>query len=218
MACRADVLLRRSAGGIFALLSVTWAAGQTVSSSPGSITGGERFKWFAESTVGPQSLLGGTISAGWGTLLNTPREYGPHWEGFGKRYGMRLTGITTSNATEAGLGALWGEDPRYIPTEGLPFWNRLGHVMKMTVMAQNRDGLERPAYARFVAISGTNFLSNTWRADSEASVGHAGTRTLLGFLGRMSGNAFQEFWPSVTRRFHKNRSPQQPPVREAGRP
>jgi hypothetical protein len=55
-------------------------------------------------------------------------------------------------------------------------------------------------------ISGNNFMSNAWRADSEATLGRAGVRILLGFLGRMSGNAFQEFWPSVVGRFHKNKS------------
>ena len=186
------------------------AAGQSASNPADPITGQERLKWFADSTIGPASLAGGAISSGWGTLFNSPKEYGPHWDGFGKRYGMRLTGVSVGNATEAGLGAIWGEDPRYIPTEGQPFRNRMGHVLKMTFIAQYRDGSVRPAYARYVAIPGNNFLSNTWRADSEATLGRAGVRTALGFLGRMSGNAFKEFWPSVVRRFHKSNSPSVP--------
>jgi hypothetical protein len=185
------------------LVSGVGAAGQ---STADSISGHERLKWFIHSTAGPESLAGGVFSAGWGTLFNTPHEYGTHWDGFGKRFGMRLTGLSVSNATEAGLGAVWGEDPRYVPTEGQPFWNRVGHVVKMTFMAQYRDGRDRPAYARYIAISGNNFLSNTWRAQSEANLAHAGMRIGLGFLGRMCGNAFEEFWPSVTRRFRNNKS------------
>jgi hypothetical protein len=71
----------------------------------------------------------------------------------------------------------------------------------MTFVAQNRQGQLRPAYARYIAISGNNFVSNAWRPDSEATVGNASLRTVLGFLGRMSGNAFQEFWPDVRRHF-----------------
>ena len=160
-------------------------------------------KWFAESTVGPPSLLGGVISAGWGTLFNSPREYEPHWGGFGKRYGMRLTGVSTGNAIEAGLGALWGEDPRYPRAAGQPFKSRVTNIIKMTFLAPNRNGGLRPAYARYIAISGNNFLSNTWRADSEATNGRAGLRTLFGFLGRMSSNAFAEFWPDVRKRIRK---------------
>jgi hypothetical protein len=49
-------------------------------------------------------------------------------------------------------------------------------------------------------------MSNTWRADSESGVGDACLRTALGFAGRMGGNAFAEFWPTLTKHlFHKKR-------------
>jgi hypothetical protein len=81
-----------------------------------------------ESTVGPASLAGGLFSAGFGTLVDVPREYGSHWEGFGKRYGMRFTGIATGNIMEAGLGAIWREDPRYVRSPEAPFGKRVGHM------------------------------------------------------------------------------------------
>jgi hypothetical protein len=178
------------------------------SPSPAPITGHDRLKWVAISTVGPPSLVGGLFSAGWGTLFNSPSEYGPHWEGFGKRYGMRLTGISTGNLMEAGFGAAWGEDPRYFRISGQPFKNRIGHAVKMTFLARNRGGKIRPAYARYIAITGNNFLSNTWRADSEATAGSASRRIGVGFLGRLSSNLFEEFWPDVKQRlFKRKRNP-----------
>jgi hypothetical protein len=36
--------------------------------------------------------------------------------------------------------------------------------------------IHKPAYARYIGVSGNNFLSNTWRADSEASLGNASLR------------------------------------------
>jgi hypothetical protein len=163
----------------------------------------DRFNWVTMTTLGPPSLAGGVISAGWGTLMNKPEEYGTHWEGFGKRYGMRLTGLATSNAIEASLGSIWGEDPRYPRAEGVPFKARILNVVKMTVLATGRDGQTMPAYSRLAAIPASNFLSNAWRADSEASVHDAVIRTGLGFAGRMAANAFAEFWPDVRKRvFH----------------
>ena len=201
--------------GIFFLFALA-AASQTpgtlgASGSPANpgnskyhqLTGEGRLNWFAQSTVGPPSLIGGTISAGWGTLFNSPKEYGPHWAGFGKRYGMRFTGVSVSNAMEGGLGALWGEDPRYIRAKGQPFKSRVGRVIKMTFLAYDKNGETMPAYARYIAIPGNNFLSNTWRADSEADASDAVQRTLTGFLGRMAGNAFQEFWPDVSKHLFK---------------
>jgi len=161
------------------------------------ITGMGRVAWFAKSTLGPQSLTAGLFSAGFGTALNRPVEYGPHWDGFADRYGIRLTGIATGNAMEAGLGAIWGEDPRYFRAEGQPFGGRIKNVLKLSVAHYRRDGHLAPAYAFFIADPGNNFLSNTWRERSEANTNDALLRTLWGFLGRVGSNAFEEFWPDV---------------------
>ena len=164
---------------------------------PAPIDAEGRVKWFVRSSAGPASLASGVISAGWGTMLNTPREYGPHWDGFGKRYGMRLTGVVTGNAMEASLGAVWGEDPRYPRAAGQPFAGRIRQIVRMTLLARSAAGGTMPAYARYAAIAGSSFLSNTWRAPSEAGTQHALTRIGLGFVGRMASNAVGEFWPSV---------------------
>jgi hypothetical protein len=112
---------------------------------------------------------------------------------------MRLTGVSTGNAMEAGLGALWGEDPRYFPTFRLPLRGRVRNVITMTFLAHNRDGRLMPAYSRYIATPGNNFVSNTWRADSEANTRSALVRTLWGFVGLMGKNAVTEFWPDIRR-------------------
>jgi hypothetical protein len=164
------------------------------------ISGTKRLEWFFVHSVGPESLLNGAFTAGIGTARDKPEEYGPHILGFTKRYGMRFTGIATSNAMEAGLGAVWGEDPRYFMAIGKPFGARLRNVFALTMVARRRDGRYMPAYARYIAIPGNNFLSNTWRADSEATVSDALARTGWGFVGHLADNAFQEFWPSIKKR------------------
>jgi hypothetical protein len=185
---------------------------QSVAPASGSVplTAEGRLEWFAGGTVGPTSLLAGVVSSGWGTLFNAPKEYGPHWAGFGKRYGMRTAGVATGNAMEAGLGAIWGEDPRYPRAAGRPIGSRIANIMKMTVLARNDRDRIVPAYARYAAVAGSNFLSNAWRPDSEATAGDAVLRTMTGFLGRMASNAFAEFWPDVKGRISKRQSPQRP--------
>lgn len=169
------------------------------SSSYQPITPRQRFHWLLAETIGPAHLAAGVFTSAWGTALDRPKEYGPGWPGFGKRYGMRLTGTSTGNVMEAGLGALWGEDPRYFRAPEKNFGARVENVIKQTFLARRRDGSSAPAYARFIAIPGNNFLSNTWRADSEADNPHAVFRTLGGLVGRIAGNAFDEFWPDVKR-------------------
>jgi hypothetical protein len=168
------------------------------------ITASGRAKWFVESTVGPESLfLVGPISAGWGTLFNSPAEYGPGWEGFGKRYGMRLTGVSTGNAITASLGAIWGEDPRYFPSPDRAFKARVKHVILSSFVSPGRDGHYRLAYASYAGNFGNNFLSNMWRSQDENQPGDAALRCVWGFTNKMAANAFDEFWPDIKKRVFK---------------
>jgi hypothetical protein len=167
------------------------------------LSGRERVRWVLNGTFGPKSLLVGTLSEGIDTARNSPEEYGPHWDGFGKRYGIRLAGVATSNTMEASLGAIWGEDPRYARSENPEFKKRIGHIFVMAFATRNREGELKPAYARYVAIPGSNFLSNTWRAESESHAGDALTRSAYSLLGKVAGNAWHEFWPDLKRKVFK---------------
>ena len=200
-------LIRFQCAGILVLGSL-FAVGQDVRTSTSAtlpsapyqpITQRQRVHWILDNTIGPETLTVGLFSAGIGTGRDAPHEYGPHWGGFGDRYGMRLTGVSTGNVIEAELGALWGEDPRYsyFRNAGDPLKDRVRRVVFLTFVAHNRHGNLMPAYARYVATPGNNFLSNTWRVDSEATTQAAILRTAWGFAGLMGKNAFTEFWPDL---------------------
>jgi hypothetical protein len=167
------------------------------------ITPQQRLVWFTRASAGPKSLLGGIFSAGFGTATNSPHEYGTHWEGFGKRYGMRMTGVSTGNAIEATLGAAWGEDPRYHHTADQPVSARLRNIADLTFRAYRADGERHPAFARYVAIFGNNFVSNSWRAHSEADWQHALVRSGEGFGARFISDAFNEFVPEIWQRLRR---------------
>ena len=166
-----------------------------------------RLEWFVRSTVGPKGLVGGVFSAAIGTAADHPPEYGPHWDGFAQRYGMRLTGVVTSNAMEASLGAIWGEDPRYFHTVHHPFGDRVKNVADLTFRAYRTDGERHLAYARWMAIIGSNFLSNTWRVPSASDWQHALYRSGEGFGARAISNTFSEFFPEVWRKVRHKPDP-----------
>jgi hypothetical protein len=166
-----------------------------------------RLEWFVNSTAGPTSLVGGLFASGLGTAIDGPSEYGPHWDGFAKRYGMRLTGVSTGNAIEATLGAAMGEDPRYFHTIHRPFGARVRNVVDLTFRAYHPDGERHLAYARYVATAGNNFLSNSWRAESEADWQHALIRTAEGFGARALANTVREFAPEAWRKIRRQADP-----------
>ena len=84
-------------------------------------------------------------------------------------------------------------------------------MVRLTLFARSRHDDVKPAYARYVGIFGSNFVSNTWRARSEANAQDALLRSSEGLAGRMAANAFEEFWPDLKKYFfHKrNRGAQQ---------
>ena len=73
------------------------------------------------------------------------------------------------------------------------FGARVGHVIKMTFLARNRDGKTMPAYARYIAFPASSFLANEWMPDSQSKTSDAALRVGLGFLSRMAENGYLEF-------------------------
>jgi hypothetical protein len=170
------------------------------------ITLRQNFRWFIASTFGPHHLAGGIFLSAFGTALDRPKEYETHWGGLGDRYGILKSGVVTGNAIEAGAGLLLREDPRYFRVPNRPFKARLKNVVWLTIAARRGHSTFGPAYARYMAIAGNNFLSNTWRAHSEANTRDALLRTSEGFAGRMAANAFEEFWPDVKKLLLRTRN------------
>jgi hypothetical protein len=169
----------------------------TTNDSTTPITGDGRLKWAVMGTVGPGSLFVGALQAGWGNLTNRPPEYRQGMEGFGKRFGLRLSSVGTSNVMEASLGAIWGEDPRYHVSHDTTTRGHFSQAVKMTFLAQRADGTVAPAYARYIAYAGSNALSDAWRPDSQVNVSSTITRIGERFAGRLLGNLFKEYWPSM---------------------
>jgi len=168
-----------------------------------AISDAERLRWAIDSTIGAKSLGAGIVIAAWRTANNNPEEYGPHWEGFAKRYGIRLAGVATGNAIEVEVGNLWGEDPRYVRSAEYRTLPRLRHAAAMVFIAPRADGHLAPSYARYTGIVGSNFISNSWRAKSENGINAALTRSALGFLGKFASNVIDEFWQDINSKVRK---------------
>lgn len=57
---------------------------------------------------------------------------------------------------------------------------RAKNIVDLTFRSYRKDGERYPAYARYAADLGNNFLSNTWRVSSEADWQHALVRSAEG--------------------------------------
>jgi hypothetical protein len=166
-------------------------------------TARERLKWTVDGTVGSASIAAGVFIASWNTAWDLPSEWDRNWSGFAKRLGTRKAQAAISNGIEAGLSAAWGEDPRYFPSGRGGIWARTGHAAKGVLVAHHRNGELRPAWARYVGAIGSDIVANTWLPASDRSALDGARRIANGFLGRLVGNLWMEFWPDVRRKFAK---------------
>lgn len=184
---------------------VSATATQNESAPYEPITHQQRFQWFIERSFGPEHIAGALFLAAYETGRDNPPEYHGTWAGFGDRFASREAALTIRNGMEAGLGEFSGEDPRYFRNADLPLKRRIGNVVKQTFLARHRDGSYDLAFARYTAYAGSNFISNAWRPESQADTQHALSRTGWAFVGRMAGNAWDEFWPDMKQHiFHRN--------------
>jgi hypothetical protein len=167
------------------------------------VTSAERVHWIVDGTVGRMSLGVGVLSATWSTAWNTPDEWGRTASGFGKRYAAREADVAISNTLEAGLGAIWGEDPRYIRAPRGPVRSRFLYAMKTVVLAPRRDGHLAPAWGRYAANTVNNLIENTYLPPSVTTVGQTTIRSVSGFASRALGNLWEEFWPDIKKRLHR---------------
>jgi hypothetical protein len=168
------------------------------------LTRQEYLRWFTANTIDPSNLVGEAFDAALGTAPNRPKVYGPHWGGFGRRYGIGLTGDATGNAIQGGASLVLREDPRYFRLPDHTFRARVRNVVRLSFAARSGENSFKPAYARYMAVLGGNFLTNFWRVNGEANVHDALLRSADGFGGILASNAFEEFWPDVKRHlFHK---------------
>ena len=168
------------------------------------IAAAERVDWIVDGTIGPKSLfVVGPISAAWSTALNVPEEWGRTWSGFGKRYLEREADVAISSTLEAGLGAIWGEDPRFVRSHRHGVWPRARFAMKTVFLAPRRDGHLAPAWGRYAGNVFNNLIENTWLPPSVSTPEQTALRSIGGLGGRLMGNLWDEFWPDVRTRLRR---------------
>ncbi len=171
------------------------------------LTGEGRLKWFANATYGPPSLLvTGPLTSALRTYNNRPKEWGPHWEGFGKRYGARLLNNSVANGLEGSTGAIWNEDPRYFRVGQGPVRQRLAQALKQTWMSRYGDGEYHFGAAKAIGITARAFEPKLWMPDSVTSNRRCLFRIGGGYSGQLFGNLLREFSPDLLKKLKRKKS------------
>ena len=164
------------------------------------ITSSERAAWVAGEIGSPGALSRAAFASAWMTRENWPKEWPRSARGYGRRFGDAQAATAISSSIEAGLGSLWGEDPRYFRSGRHERWTRVRHAVTSVALARRRDGHLAPAWGRVAGSVAGNVIESTWLPPSAATRSQATARVAIGFAGQLAANLWSELWPDLRRR------------------
>ena len=198
--------MRRGAGVFALVLLPAFAAAQVPVQGPAAGTpytppsGSDRVKWVVEGTVSLPVLVFNAGDSAVSTYANWPKEWGRGVAGFSKRFADEEAYSAVSGALEAGVGSLWGEDPRYRRSDQRGVWRRTRHTLLAAVVAPRSDGHLAPAWGRFAAEAGAIPIENTWLPPSARTASATAWRVGEDLMFRAVSNVWDEFWPDLRKR------------------
>jgi len=174
--------------------------GREESATYAPLTSSERAAWVAGEIASPGALSRAAFTSAWMTRENWPKEWSRSARGYGRRFGDAQAATAISSSIEAGLGSLWGEDPRYFRSGRQQRWARVRHAVASVALARRRDGHRAPAWGRFAGSVAGNVIENTWLPPSAATRSQTTARVATGIAGQLAANLWSEFWPDLRRR------------------
>jgi hypothetical protein len=162
------------------------------------ITAAERRQWVLDAVFAPDSLASAMATSAWHSALDAPREWdGP--AGFGQRVLAAQADTAISKSVEAGLGALWGEDPRRTSSGRRGTGARFAYALETVVLAPRRDGHLAPAWGRFAGIAVSSTVQNAWLPSRLTTPKETFGRMAGTLAARLAVNLLTEFGPDLRR-------------------
>lgn len=182
--------MRRQLGVVFvSILAMAPAFGITS-------TRRAQLREYRHSVIGKAPLERAGGSAVFGTIRNSPHEWGRGGTGLGKRFGSALATGAVKHTIQFGVGTALHEDLHYQRSNLHGTWPRLGYAVKSTfiVPKTNRPG-KTVALGRISGAMGSGLISRAWQPASAAGVGAGLASGGIGLGADVGANVAREFWP-----------------------
>jgi hypothetical protein len=170
---------------------------------PPPLSAKSKFKLSTKTMSDPVTISFLATLALIGQARNTDSSCGQEFEGYAKRYGKRYadTGIGTLMTTSV-FPTLLRQDPRYFQLGTGGKWRRLWYSASQIFVTRSDAGETQFNYSEVVGNAVAAGISNTYRLQSERTLGNTfhvwGTDILLNSLC----NVAKEFWPDLRRKLH----------------
>lgn len=125
--------------------------------------GKTRFKRYVNSVVGPVALGRQIARAGFATWQNSPEEWGPHWDGFGRRVASGFGKNVIKQTVTYGLDETLKLDSHFYRSKKKDLGSRLTNALISPVTARNTDGKRVIGIPRLVGTYSSSIIAaETW--------------------------------------------------------
>jgi hypothetical protein len=159
------------------------------------LTQQQRLHAYLTQLVGPGALVESAASAGINQWRNTPGEWKQGSAAYGYRYASSFGIHVVNLSVQTGVGALLGEDNRYIRSSDSAFGRRLKYALLSTVAAHSRTGSRRVSISNISAFTAAAFVSRTWQPPSTSHVTDAMQNIGVSLGVSAAANVAREFLP-----------------------
>ncbi len=147
---------------------------------------------FVKGLIGPGAWARMVASAGWGTSRNSPREWGPHWDGFGKRLASNFGKRAVSGTVRYSLDEAFKLDSKFYRTKKKGVGNKVVNALVSVFTARRPDGSRTVGVPRLVGTYASNVIASefwypsryTWKDGLRSGTMSLGVKFL--------GNLFKE--------------------------
>ena len=192
--------------------------------NPCSLSAGDKFHMFVESTSDPLNYLGAAWDAATAQWDKDDPTYRQGMSGYGKRYGAAVT----DNVTDDFFGvflypSLFRQDPRYYRMgQGSTTQARMGHALAHRFVTRGDSGRQMPNYSEWFGTASSKALSNLYHPGNPRGFGPTASRVGFSVANDMVWDVVREFWPEIAHKlrlpFRTHREPfagNAPPVKPA---
>ena len=141
----------------------------------------KRFKKYLNSMFGPWSIGRAVASAGLSTWSNSPEEWGPHWDGFGKRFASNMGRSIIKNSIVYSMDEAFKLDSYYYRSTKRDWKSKVKTAMLSPVTARKPDGTKVFGFPRVVGTYTSSIIAaETWYPGTDWKDGlRNGSMTLL---------------------------------------
>ncbi len=169
------------------------------------LTSQQKFELFTHRTYSPYTFFSAAFDAAYAHVTNSWPDYGHGASGYGKRYGATIADAEARSFFMSYLmPSLLHQDPRYFSSTSTKFLPRLFYAASRILITRSDSGRDTFNSSLLSGAALTTVLTNAYYPRSQRSVGDTLNRFGGGLLGGVQTNIMREFWPDITRIFHKH--------------